>query len=296
MKILLIVCLFICNLWGFEFVPDKIDRNTPIVFVLHGCKQDANEFIKDNYLIEKANGKVAIYAPSQSTMYNIDKCWNWFMPKNQSRSSFSETNHLLEGLTKFKHRNNLNSNPVYLMGFSAGAAQTMNFLACYPNEFKGALVHSGLAYRVSNNIWDINDVIAYGPKRPHKELIEDFVNCSKNNNKSYFDKKIIAFHGSRDFRVNIKNFYALEVQLVESFDYRDDGKRNNSFNFEKQVNSFLQDDYEYNYRSYRSGKLHLEFYEIDGLQHDWSGGDERRNRNDPRAISATDVLLKAIGL
>lgn len=293
MRILFLFILFVFNGWGVEFIPQGVNKKTPVIFVLHGCKQDANEFLRDNYLIEKAKGKVAIYAPSQSLSQNIDKCWNWFLPFNQTRSHFSETKKLLDGLQRFKARNGLAENPVYLMGFSAGAAQVMNYLACYPDHFDGALVHSGLAYKVSDRIWDINYVIAYGPKRPHKELIEDFVACS-NQERSYLDKKIMVFHGTNDFRVNIKNFNALEVQLVESFDYRDDGIRNGSFNFEEIHNTFTINEYDYEYRSYKYKKLHLEFYEIDKLRHDWSGGDERRNRNDPLGISATDKFLERI--
>lgn len=295
MKFLFILFLLGSSVFGYEFIPENTNEGTPIVFVLHGCKQDAKEFINDNYLLEKAKGRVAIFAPSQNTMSNIDKCWNWFMPLNQSRSSFSETKKLLKMLEDFKAKNKLLKNPVYLMGFSAGAAQSMNYLACYPEKFKGAIIHSGLAFKVSDKIWDINDVIAYGPKRAHKELIEDFVQCSKNT-ESFLDKKITVFHGTRDFRVNIKNFYALEVQLVESYDLRDDGKRNGSFVFSEVNDVFVNNNYQYDFRSYTSGDVVLNFYEVHGLQHDWSGGEQRRNRNDPNGISATSVFLKSIGL
>tara|TARA_B100001971_G_scaffold215182_1_gene259112 strand:- start:56860 stop:57747 length:888 start_codon:yes stop_codon:yes gene_type:complete len=295
MKLLILSIFVMANVFAFEFVPENADEKTPVVFVLHGCKQDAEEFINDNYLLEKANGRAAIYAPSQSRMQNIDHCWNWFLPMNQDRGSYSETRKLLDGLKDFLQKNDLSTNPVYLMGFSAGAAQSMNFLACYPEHFKGAVIHSGLAYKVSDKIWDINDVIAYGPKRPHKELIEDFVKCSKNA-ESFLDKKITVFHGTKDFRVNIKNFHALEVQLVESYDLRDDGRRNGSFSFTETNHVYSENNYDYDIRSYKSGNVTLDFYEVDGLQHDWSGGLERRNRNDPNGISATDVFLKSIGL
>ncbi|MBD64930.1 MAG: hypothetical protein CME62_06965 [Halobacteriovoraceae bacterium] len=294
-NIIIILTILFMNsaLSSFESFPHSYSEKTPVFFALHGCKQNEQDLLKDAYLLDKAKDKVIFFAPRQRLTANVDKCWNWFMPYNQQNMPFSETRNLMHKLENFLRRHELKNNPVYLIGFSAGAATAMNFLACYPEKFAGIATHSALPYRVTDQVYDVNEVIAYGPKKASIDLIKDFSSCSQNK-KDFYHKKMLFFHGTEDFRVTIKNFQALESQIIESYDYRDDQIFNQSVQMTKKVKHITPaKKYPYQVKTYKLPQDTLiQFFKIEGMKHSWSGGAVRIERNDPMGPEATDLILE----
>ena len=127
------------------FVPDRVsDDPAPLLLMLHGCGQDAQDFSTGTQMnaIAQAAGMYVIY-PTQSSSANANSCWNWFVPKHQIRDSGEPA--ALSALT----RQIMDSHPidpklVFVAGLSAGGAMALIMAEQYPELYAAVGVHSGL--------------------------------------------------------------------------------------------------------------------------------------------------------
>ena len=69
------------------FVPSgHAHEPLPLVVMLHGCKQDPDDFAAGTRmnLVAQELGLIVLY-PQQPPRSNMAKCWNWFQPGDQQR-------------------------------------------------------------------------------------------------------------------------------------------------------------------------------------------------------------------
>jgi poly(3-hydroxybutyrate) depolymerase len=69
------------------FVPaGHAGERLPLVVMLHGCKQDPDDFAAGTQMnvVAQELGLVVLY-PQQPPRSNMAKCWNWFQPGDQQR-------------------------------------------------------------------------------------------------------------------------------------------------------------------------------------------------------------------
>ena len=229
--------------------------------VLHGCKQTAE-------LIETITGMDAeaeaqhfqVLYPDQNVMLNSDHCWNWFMPANQMRvdqigpygTELSTLAMLIQDLP----------GPKYLVGFSAGAAMSTNFIACYPELFTGFAIHSGIVYEASSSIMDAEQVLLTGSKIPNAIAVRNAKNCSRQGLLPRAQRAKLSgilIHGKLDVRV-----YPIQFQQNTAF-----------------LTSYLS--------FLNSSKLQTFF--VDGLAHEWSGGAAGYPNSNPNTMSATKLIV-----
>jgi poly(hydroxyalkanoate) depolymerase family esterase len=137
------------NLTMYEHVPSNINQNAPVVLVMHGCGQLANDFANETGWNDIADqyGFYVIHA-GQSTLNNGTKCFNWF-------SSFDYTRDLGEAMSlaqmvDYMHSNySTNTNRTYVCGLSAGGSMTSVMMAAYPDKFHKAGIWAGVPFRFS---------------------------------------------------------------------------------------------------------------------------------------------------
>lgn len=137
------------NLTMYEYVPTITSQNAPVVLVMHGCGQLANDFANETGWNDLADqyGFYVIHA-GQSLLNNGSKCFNWFSPLDYARD-LGEAKSLAQ-MVDYMHSNySTNSNRTYVCGLSAGGSMTSVMMAAYPDKFHKAGIWAGVPYRFS---------------------------------------------------------------------------------------------------------------------------------------------------
>lgn len=273
--------------------PDKKpNSNKPLLVILHGCKQNPNLILDGAELETEAIKKeFFIIAPEQSVLKNVDHCWNWFMDINQQRSVLNEMGQIIGAINTVATTMKIDRERIYLAGMSAGGAMAHNLAVCYPDVFSAVAIHSGLAYKVAENIYEAQTVLTASQLKSPNYLGESAYLCGREVNQKRL-KKMVMIHGNQDKRVDPFHQKLISETNEVMMDYLDDNRRNNSLKIVRKVseqnvgNGYSVIRTEKNY-----GKLFEVSYLVKGMGHAWGGGKALSNNFDPKAPSSTQLIL-----
>ncbi|MFT3691830.1 MAG: PHB depolymerase family esterase [Kofleriaceae bacterium] len=139
----------------YEYVPANLPNNSPLVVVLHGCTQTASSMEEAGWNALADQYKFAVLYPQQQSANNPVECFNW-------AGEYGDTANLVRGQGENQSimsmvdteisTHHVDTNRVYIAGFSAGAAMTAVMAATWPDRFAGAAVMSGVAYRCATSV------------------------------------------------------------------------------------------------------------------------------------------------
>ena len=237
----------------------------PLVVMLHGCKQNPDDFAAGTRMNELADeiGFIVVY-PEQAAVANVSKCWNWFKAADQKRDAGEPS--LIAGITHdVIARYNVDPRRVYVAGLSAGGAMAAIMGRTYPDLYAAIGVHSGLAYAAARDV-----ASALAAMRGYGRAPEP--RCGESGTQSI---PTIVFHGDGDTTVHPRNgeqvFASQSVENGEA-----NGRRYT--------------------RTVASGKPALEHWLVHGAGHAWSGGSAKGSFADPRGPDATRAMLRLFGL
>lgn len=136
----------------YQYVPEGLRRNAPLVVVLHGCLQDAVEMARLsgwNTLADQE--KFVVLYPQQQGANNINRCFNWFNENDYRRGS-GETLSIKQMIDHTIAGHGLNRRQVFITGISAGGAMAAVMLATYPEVFESGTVMAGVPYGAATDI------------------------------------------------------------------------------------------------------------------------------------------------
>ncbi|MEP6791240.1 MAG: PHB depolymerase family esterase, partial [Ramlibacter sp.] len=105
------------------FVPPAVGtRKLPLVVMLHGCTQTADDFAAGTAMNDAAlaQGFYVLY-PAQSQQANPQRCWNWFKHSHQERER-GEPALLAAMAREVMAQHAIDPQRVYVTGLSAGGA------------------------------------------------------------------------------------------------------------------------------------------------------------------------------
>lgn len=236
----------------------------PLVVMLHGCKQNPDDFAAGTRMNELADeiGFIVAY-PEQARAANRSRCWNWFQAADQQRDDGEPS--LIAGITRdVIARYNVDPRRVYVAGLSAGGAMAAIMGHTYPDLYAAIGIHSGLPYAAAR---DIPSALAAmrGWRSPSDPK------CGESTSQAI---PTIVFHGDVDTTVHPRNgdlvTPALALQTVENGEER--GRKYT--------------------RTVSSGKPALEHWLVHGAGHAWSGGSVNGSYTDPRGPDATRAMLR----
>ncbi|HZV92098.1 MAG TPA: PHB depolymerase family esterase [Caldimonas sp.] len=288
------------------FEPDGFEAGgrLPLVVMLHGCTQSADDFAAGTRMnrLAQERGFHVLY-PQQAPRSNANKCWNWFVPADQRRGSGEPA--LLAALTRqviATHR--IDADRVYVAGLSAGGAMAAILAREYPDIYAAAGVHSGLQAGAAHDVGSAFEAMrsgttlpSTGGSRPRK--IDATVAASASapgDSLPHADADastgagcgapLIVFHGDADSTVHAANgAHVVDSALGDarwiaerSVDLPATGRRGST---------------RIVYRAASSGiPSRTEHWVVHGAAHAWSGGDASGSFTDPRGPDASREMLR----
>jgi poly(hydroxyalkanoate) depolymerase family esterase len=138
------------------YTPEHYHVGTPVplVVMLHGCAQTATDFAAGTQMNELAaqHNFIVVY-PQQSSAYNQNLCWNWFLPENQVRGG-KEPSSIVGIVQEIQHATTtwtIDPTRIYVTGLSAGGAMAVILGVTYPDVFAAIGVHSGVEYQAASS-------------------------------------------------------------------------------------------------------------------------------------------------
>jgi len=254
------------------YVPSKVGVGAPLVVMLHGCTQSAEDFARGTGMnaLADQHGFIVAY-PSQTHAANAQKCWNWFKPSDQQRDRGEPA--MIAGLTRqVIAEQHCDEGRVYVAGLSAGGAAAAIMANAYPDIYAAVGVHSGLPCEAARDLPSALMAMRQGGRAgssaPHPGR---FV-------------PVITFHGDRDntvSEINSRDIVAAASALAGPLTTRSESgqiPRGRRYTREISLNA--------------RGQAVIEQWTIHGGGHAWSGGSATGSYTDSLGPDASSEMLR----
>jgi poly(hydroxyalkanoate) depolymerase family esterase len=259
--------------WRYRlYEPERADPAAllPVVVMLHGCKQDSDDFARGTGMnaVAGREGFLVVY-PEQLRKANQMGCWNWFEPGNQKRGA-GEPAMIAALVQSALALHGGDPDRVYVAGLSAGGAMAALLGELYADVFAAVGIHSGLPPHAAHDVPSAFSAMRKGTSGRHfaPELV----------------LPTIVFHGSADKTVAPGNGEALvQRQLaaagtsgvaLERREHRHAGSRAATRTEWLDV----------------GGKPVIESWQVAGGPHAWSGGHASGSFTDPQGPGASEAM------
>ena len=259
------------------FLPrNKRSKPKGLLLMLHGCTQTSSDFARGTNMANLAQQKNFIVAfPEQSRGANAQTCWNWFERGDQERDLGEPA--ILAGMAQsLSASHGISDDQIYVAGFSAGAAMAVILGETYPDVFAAIGVHSGLPYRAAHSV--ASALAAMGGKSMPQ----------KTAGKLSPSVPLIIFHGTEDKIVapkNAKQIVSATVQRNPTITSEIEVKRPGASRSKQKNATCIR-------HVTSQGQIAIEEWQIDGLGHNWSGGNLSGSYTDPTGPDASKLMLK----
>jgi poly(hydroxyalkanoate) depolymerase family esterase len=280
----------------FVYTPESYQVGTavPLIVMLHGCTQTAVDFATSTRMNQLADQyKFIVVYPQQTSVYSQNLCWNWFRSSNQSRDRGEPA--IIAGIVQAVELNTsqwtIDTNRVYVAGFSAGAAMAVILGATYPDLFAAIGVHSGVEYQAATSTINSLKVMSQGGPDPQQQ------------GQAAFDAMgtaarvipTIVFQGTSDLIVNPVN----GNQVVQQWMQTDHLASNDTYtadfgNPSSSGSGQVPGGYSYTVSRWNDdwGNELQEYWRVDGMGHAWSGGSPGSSYTDPSGPNASLAMYQ----
>lgn len=261
-------------------------RPMPLVVMLHGCTQSADDFAAGTQMNRLADeqGLLVVY-PEQASGANPSRCWNWFRSEDQRRGSGEPS--LLAGIVvAVGDEVAVDPARVFVAGLSAGAAMAVVLGETYPELFAAVGAHSGLPYAAAH---DIPSALAAMKGRSALGRAHFPGTADDPRREASHAVPVIVFHGDRDHTVQHSNGDTIVRQASEAHAHQ------------PQVPALVStsEEGEQGGRRYTRtvladarGRPRVEQWTLHGAGHAWSGGDASGSYTDAAGPDASAEMLR----
>lgn len=243
----------------------------PLVVMLHGCKQNAEDFAAGTRMNALAEAMTFLAAyPEQSTSANGSRCWNWFRPEHQQRGAGEAA--IIAGITdEVMHEFAVDQRRVYIAGLSAGGAAAAILGSRYADLYAAVGIHSGLARGAAHDV-----ASAFEAMRRGGSLTADAIGPARR-------VPTIVFHGDRDRTVNPRNGEQALAQAMGVTELEKNIEEGRAPSGHAYTRTRYADE---------AGRIMFEAWTIHGGAHAWSGGNPAGSYTDPQGPDASREMLR----
>jgi poly(hydroxyalkanoate) depolymerase family esterase len=259
--------------------PGYVGEPMPLLVMLHGCKQNPDDFAAGTRMNQLAqqHGFLVAY-PAQTARANGSNCWNWFERAHQQREGPEPS--LLAGIVGDVARTHaVDGGRVFVAGLSAGAAMAVILGREYPELFAAVAVHSGLPAGAAHDV--PSAFAAMRGRHAAAAAGPSLASASR-------PVRTIVFHGDADATVAAVNGAAVVGQAVSAFEQRraplerlassaasPGGQRTTTTRFITV-----------------EGRTAVEEWIVQGGAHAWFGGSSAGSYTDPRGPDASAEIVR----
>ena len=196
-----------------SFAPQGLLPKSPLVVVLHGCRQTPESFDAASGItrLAKTRGFVILF-PEQTTSNNSQRCFNWFRPSAvaHDRGEALSIKQMIEHACK-KYR--IDRSSIFIVGLSAGGAMAAALVANYPETFAGAAFVAGMPVGSARDALSAMGAMNRGATPPSSGWGHCVTGLS-DLKRSY--PPISIWQGTRDTVVDPKNADAMLEQWLQA--------------------------------------------------------------------------------
>jgi poly(hydroxyalkanoate) depolymerase family esterase len=271
------------------FIPANAPRGAaPLVVMLHGCKQNPDDFAAGTRMNELAqrHGFLVAY-PAQARGANGANCWNWFRARDQQRDGGEPS--ILAGIAReIATLHPIDERRVFVAGLSAGAAMAVILGVTYPDVFAAVGAHSGLPYGAARDVGSAFTAML-GGERAQPGWLAEAALASDLSEPITLATPIIVFHGDHDRTVAASNSEAIVQQAVLAAPPRGtaEPRVRESGPESAKMRSHTTAVY-----SDASGRPRVERWIVHGGTHAWSGGSAKGSYTDTRGPDASAEMIR----
>ncbi len=264
------------------YIPGSYDaaRRYPLVVMLHGCTQDAENIARGTRFNAAAEEKGVLMAyPEQPAGANPMKCWNWYEPAHQKRDE-GEPSIIAAIAREIMSGYSVDHSRVHIAGVSAGAAMALTTAFAYPDLFAAVGIHSGIAPGAATSVAEGMAAMQRGAPLEAKLTVA----ASQLMGSRARFLPAIVFQGAADRVVNISNARNIVGQLT--------GLHPNSAAMQPvESKGESGGGYHFTRTVYGKGREVVEAWIVDELGHAWSGGSPEGTYTDSKGPDATREML-----
>ena len=252
----------------------------PVVVMLHGCTQSADDFAAGTQINRLADrhGFIAVY-PEQGSGANASKCWNWFSSENQQRGCGEPS--LIAGITReVIEREGGDPKRVFVAGLSAGGAMAVIMAETYPDLYAAAGVHSGLPYASAHDVMSALSVMQGGVVGEAAFVPAAGVRAVP----------VIVFHGDSDPMVHPSNGIEIVARAGKAHAAQADAPMLRPVS--SRGTSGGGREYTRTVHACDEGHARIEAWILHGAGHAWSGGHASGSHTDASGPDASAEMVR----
>jgi len=253
------------------------ERPRGLLVMLHGCKQDPDDFAAGTGMNAVAEAhRLLVAYPGQTGADNASSCWNWFRPVDQMRDAGEPS--IIAGITaEIMSEFGLDRDGVFVAGLSAGGAMAAVMGEAYPDLYAAVGIHSGLACGSANDVMSAFSAMRGDAALPSRTKPRAAAGAAS-------PVRTIVFQGGADRTVHPSNAERI-VALAsprggKGTVRRESGKAAGGRTYARTIVA-------------GSGEaLAVEYWLVDGSGHAWSGGQAGGSYTDPQGPDASSEMVR----
>jgi poly(hydroxyalkanoate) depolymerase family esterase len=260
----------------------------PLIVLIHGCRQTAEEFARGTRIAEAADRSGAlVLMPDQKDGANPWRCWNWF--DGRTAAGKGEAAIVAAMIRKTLRKYPAGSERAVVAGLSSGAALATVMGVRHPRLVRRVFSHSGLACGAASSAFIAMTVMRRGPDTDVAAIAAE-----ARHETDGLRVAIVVVQGSTDdvvARLNAETI-ARQYLVLNGREVPPGGNAALPPPDKTLREAPSAERLVHTHEWHLAGQPIVRLVQVGHLAHAWSGGDGALPFNDPAPPDATTLLLE----